>query len=92
MLRRMLIITIGGMVMFAGAVTAAEVPINPITPDVQDKIKKSVRLVSDADGNPSDKVYNLMDRDASGAFTHSILKLYQQEEVNLELDEYLAVV
>ncbi len=54
--------------------------------------RPTVRLVCDELGQSGDSVYNLMDRDAAGNFRRSILKLYQQEEVQLELDEYLAVI
>ena len=54
--------------------------------------RPSVRLVTDAAGNPSSSSVNLLDKDASGGFRRTILKLYQQEEVELELDEYLAVI
>ncbi|MEM7231189.1 MAG: HD domain-containing phosphohydrolase [Planctomycetota bacterium] len=53
--------------------------------------RPTVRLFSDPDGNTIDSTVNLMDRDGSG-FTHSILKLYQQEEVELEMEEYLSVI
>jgi HD-GYP domain-containing protein (c-di-GMP phosphodiesterase class II) len=51
-----------------------------------------VKVFSDAQGNPTDVIVNLLDRDASGNFLRSILKLRQQEEVRLELEEYLAVI
>jgi len=67
MLKRMLFIMIGVMVICEVAAVAAEVPINPITPDVQDKIKKSVRLVSDVDQAIAPKVKEL----------ETILKTYE---------------
>jgi hypothetical protein len=51
-----------------------------------------VKLINDANGNPSSRVIRLMDRKPGGGFPHSILKIYQQEEVNLDLEEYLAVI
>ncbi len=62
----------------------------PSNPSFLDR--PSVRLVSDADGQPSTKRLNLLDKNPNGSFKSSILKLYQQEEVSLELDEYLAVI
>jgi len=54
--------------------------------------RPTVRILSDENGMDADGVYDLMDRDATGAFTRSILKLYQQEEVQLELEEFLSVI
>jgi HD-GYP domain-containing protein (c-di-GMP phosphodiesterase class II) len=54
--------------------------------------RPSVKLINDANGNPSSRVIRLMDRKPGGGFPHSILKIYQQEEVNLDLEEYLAVI
>ena len=54
--------------------------------------RPTVNLITDAAGNPTEGRVDLMERDAGGAFVRSILKLYQQEEVNLDLDEYLSVI
>lgn len=54
--------------------------------------RPTVRLVSDAYGNEASATINLLDRLKTGKFKHSILKFYQHEEVNLELEEYLAVI
>ena len=54
--------------------------------------RPKVKLISDAAGNPSSQLFSLMDRAPGGGFTRSILKIYQQEEVNLDLEEYLAVI
>jgi len=43
----------------AGAVSAKEVPINPITPDVKEKIKDSIKLVSNVDDSMAPKVKEL---------------------------------
>ena len=51
-----------------------------------------MRLVSDAHGNEANSTLNLLDRFKTGNFKRSILKFYQHEEVNLELEEYLAVI
>lgn len=50
-----------------------------------------VKIVADKTGGV-DQVVNLLDRDAQGRFLRSILKLYQREEVKLELEEYLSVI
>jgi len=42
-----------------GVAYSREVPINPITPDVKDKIKESVRLVSNVDESVAPKVKDL---------------------------------
>lgn len=62
----------------------------PTNPKFLDR--PTVRLVSDAHGNPSSATVNLLDRFKTGTFKHSILKFYQHEEVELELEEYLAVI
>jgi HD-GYP domain-containing protein (c-di-GMP phosphodiesterase class II) len=54
--------------------------------------RPTVKLISDGTGNPSNLQVNLMDRASNGDFLRSILKIYQQEEVSLDLGEYLAVV
>ncbi len=62
----------------------------PTDPSYLDR--PTVRLVSDAHGNQANSTLNLLDRFKTGNFKHSILKFYQHEEVNLELEEYLAVI
>lgn len=54
--------------------------------------RPKVRLFSDAAGNSDDRVIDLLQRGPDDRFQHSILKLYQQQEVELNLEEYLAVV
>ncbi len=54
--------------------------------------RPTVRLVSDKHGKQANATLNLLDRFKTGKFKHSILKFYQHEEVNLELEEYLAVI
>ena len=54
--------------------------------------RPTVKLVNDANGNPTSRVICLMDKSPGGGFSRSILKIYQQEEVNLDLEEYLAVI
>ena len=51
-----------------------------------------VKLISDGGGVAGEGNMSLLERDASGDFRRSILKIYQQDEVHLELDEYLAVI
>lgn len=53
--------------------------------------RPTVRLFADPQGNAIDRTVDLLERDG-GAFRHSILKLFQQETVELELDEFLAVI
>jgi hypothetical protein len=51
---------VGGLVLLTwGTVTAREVPINPITPDVKEKIKEPVKLVGNVDENVAPKVKDL---------------------------------
>ena len=54
--------------------------------------RPKVRLFKDAMGLPTDEVVDLLERDPSGGFPRSILKLYQQEEIQLEMDEFLSVI
>ena len=42
-------------------------------------------------GNETDETVDLMDR-AGGDFVRSILKLYQEAEIGLEMEEYLSVI
>jgi HD-GYP domain-containing protein (c-di-GMP phosphodiesterase class II) len=51
-----------------------------------------VKLVSDAAGNPTEERVDLLERGPGGRFLRSVLKIYQQEEVRLDLEEYLAVI
>lgn len=60
-------------------------PTNPRHPD-----RPIVRVIGPLGDRES--AYNLLDRSASGGFARSILKLFQQQEVQLELDEYLSVI
>ncbi len=50
-----------------------------------------VRVFADASGNTANETISLMDRDGGG-FRRSILKLYQQEQVELEMEEFLSVI
>ena len=53
--------------------------------------RPTVKIVAGlADGG--DRIVNLLDRDESGRFLRTILKLYQREEIKLELEEYLSVI
>lgn len=54
--------------------------------------RPTVRIIADPAGAPRDDVTSLLDRDASGSFRRSILKLYQKEEIQLDLEEYLTVI
>ena len=53
--------------------------------------RPTVHLFNDGSDAPINVTVCLMDREG-GAFKRSILKLFQQEEVQLELDEYLSVI
>ncbi|MCZ6792186.1 MAG: HD domain-containing protein [Planctomycetota bacterium] len=53
--------------------------------------RPTVRLFVDADGKSLDETVNLMERNGAG-FRRSILKIYQQEEVELEMEEFLSVI
>lgn len=53
--------------------------------------RPTVRLFADASGAPADEEVDLMEK-VGGRFRRSILKLYQQEEVALEMEEYLSVI
>ena len=57
-----------------GTVSAREVPINPITPDVKEKIKESVKLVNSVDESVAPKVKEL----------ERIYKMYESCEGNEE--------
>ena len=54
--------------------------------------RPTVRILTGADGNSTDEVVDLLDRDAMGGFPRSILKIFQQQEVQLELSEFLSVI
>ncbi|HLU48485.1 MAG TPA: HD domain-containing phosphohydrolase [Planctomycetota bacterium] len=53
--------------------------------------RPTVRLFTGPDGSAVDETVDLLER-RDGAFTRSILKLFQQEEVQLELEEFLSVI
>lgn len=53
--------------------------------------RPTVRLFADASGNPADGIVDLMERDGT-RFRRSILKLFQESEVKLRLEEYLCVI
>ncbi|HVR76386.1 MAG TPA: HD domain-containing phosphohydrolase [Planctomycetota bacterium] len=67
--------------------TVVDPPRNPRFPD-----RPNVKLIADSNGLPVNRTVNLLERGEDGGFLRTILKLYQQEEVRLELDEYLAVI
>jgi putative nucleotidyltransferase with HDIG domain len=54
--------------------------------------RPTVRTFVNRDGERVEKVVDLMERDASGKFKRSIFKLYQQDEVALEMEEFLSVI
>lgn len=54
--------------------------------------RPTVKIFTDELGMPTEEVVDLMQRDASGGFPRSILKLFQQEEVQLEMAEFLSVI
>ena len=54
--------------------------------------RPTVHIFKDASGAPTEKTVNLLDRGPTGEFSRSILKLYQQDEIHLELDEFLCVL
>jgi len=54
--------------------------------------RPKVKLLLDRAGNDSDQLVNLLDREEDGRFARSILKLYQREQIQLNLGEYLAVL
>lgn len=51
-----------------------------------------VKLISDSSGGSTSEQVNLMERGPDGSFQRSILKIYQTEDVELDLEEYLAVI
>lgn len=53
--------------------------------------RPTVRLFADSSGNPADGIVDLSER-TGGEFRRSILKLYQESEVGLRLEEYLCVI
>ena len=53
--------------------------------------RPTVRLFTGADGNTIDETVQLTERDGGG-FKRSILKIYQQEEIELEMEEFLSVI
>jgi hypothetical protein len=58
-MKKILIIAGGLLLLAAGLGVAREVPINPITGDVRDKIRESVKLVNDVDQQVAPKVKEL---------------------------------
>ena len=53
--------------------------------------RPTVRIFADASGRPADGIVDLTE-EAAGGFRRSILKLYQESEVGLRLEEYLCVI
>ena len=77
---------VGCMVMLdSGEIATVVVPAR----DEKNLDRPKVRLVSNGSGAPMDQVVDLLERDLSGGYQRSILKLYQQQEVDLDLEEYL---
>ncbi len=62
------------------------------SPDPQFLDRPTVRLVLDSSGQAAEGNVDLLTRDGSGCFERSILKIYQQEEVDLDIEEYLSVL
>ena len=58
-MKRTIIIAGSLLLMLAGIAGAREVPINPITSDVKDKIRESVKLVNDVDEQVAPRVKEL---------------------------------
>jgi putative nucleotidyltransferase with HDIG domain len=54
--------------------------------------RPTVKIILGTDGHPASRVVHLMERDASGSFRRTVLKIYQQEEVRLDLEEYMSVL
>ncbi len=54
--------------------------------------RPTVRILSSGPEAAGENTVNLLDRDESGRFRRTILKLYQQEEIRLDLEEYLTVI
>jgi hypothetical protein len=55
--------------------------------------RPKVNLQLDAKGDPvEEELVSLMEKDDDGGFKRSILKLYQLDEIELQLEEYLAVI
>ncbi|HZN57595.1 MAG TPA: HD domain-containing phosphohydrolase [Planctomycetota bacterium] len=69
-----------------GEVATVKAP--PTNPSFLDR--PVVKLIADPGG--AEVTYDLLERDENGEFLRSILKLYQREEVHLELEEYLTVL
>jgi SMC interacting uncharacterized protein involved in chromosome segregation len=59
MLKKILCLALGLVLISAGSVISKEVLINPITPDIKDRIKESVKLVGDVDSSIAPKVKDL---------------------------------
>jgi len=54
--------------------------------------RPTVKILADAAGQVGVQTADLMERDAEGRFRRTILMLFQQQELRLELEEYLSVV
>ena len=54
--------------------------------------RPTLKLICDAAGNPKENRINLLERGPDGRFLRTIVKIYQQDEIQLQLEEYLAVI
>ena len=54
--------------------------------------RPTVKLIADPSGNPVEEIVNLLDRDSQERFLRTILKIYQKEEIQVDLGEYLTVI
>jgi HD-GYP domain-containing protein (c-di-GMP phosphodiesterase class II) len=54
--------------------------------------RPTVKIILDADGHPTSRAVHLMERDGGGSFLRTIIKIYQQEEIQLDLKDYLSVL
>ncbi len=62
----------------------------PVDPEHLDRPR--VRVVLDAGGDRTEREISLLERDPIGGFVRSIIKIYQQAEVELEVGEFLSVL
>ena len=83
-------------VLYAGDVNYDDAEIEGKRPRIEMVLKPGdsvlVQVFKDAMGMPTDEVVNLLDRDPAGGFARSILKRYQQDEIQLDMDEFLSVI
>ena len=61
------------------------------SPDPRYLDRPRVRLLADANGTPAEHVIDLLEKEGK-RFKRTVLKLYQHEQVELEMEEYISIL